>query len=118
MNKRVKFLLDSGAVLSVIIEKLATTLKLPALKKTDHKLIGATGHDLKVLGVAKDVLIKLGELQFLVDFIVVENLIAHAVLGSNFLLSNSIVIDCENMVVKKETSVPTYSQKIRKTTKC
>ena len=53
MNKRVKFLLDSGAVLSVIIEKLATTLKLPALKKTDHKLIGATGHDLKVLGVAK-----------------------------------------------------------------
>ena len=101
VKKRVKFLLDSGAVLSVMTGKLARTLKLPALKKTDHKLVGATGQDLKVLGVAKDILIKLGELQFLTDFIVVENLIAPAVLGSNFLLSNSIVIYCEKMVVRK-----------------
>ena len=53
------------------------------------------------MGVAKDILIKLGELQFLTGFIVVENLIAPAVLGSNFLLSNSIVIDCEKIVVRK-----------------
>ena len=60
MNRKVKFLLDSGAVLSVMTEK------------TDHKLVGATGHDLRVLGVAKDVSTKLGELQFWVNFIVVK----------------------------------------------
>ena len=100
MNRKVKFLHDSGAVLSVMTEKLAKTLKLPSLEKTDHKLVGATGHDLRVLGVAKDVLTKLCDLQFLVDFIVVENLVAPVVLGSNFLLSNAIIIDCQNMVIK------------------
>ena len=80
-------------------EKLVKKLRLPSLKKTENKLFGATGHDLRVLGIAKNVFTKLGELKFLVDFIVVENMIAPVVLGSNFLLSNSLVIDCENMVI-------------------
>ncbi len=100
-KKSLNFLIDSGAVVSILSEDCAKKLNVGSLQKATHKLIGASGTNLEVVGSLNNVVVTLGGTSFIVDFIVVRNLVTSAVLGSDFLINNGITCDFGKMLLSK-----------------
>ena len=112
-NCAVKFLVDTGAAVTVVTRALwnqCTTA--PALRKlADKQLLGVDGTPLKVEGWT-EADITIGPEAFRHAVVVVEDLAADGILGLDFLEDNSCVIDTNSRLLlfnHRSSSVPLVS---------
>ena len=114
-RKSLNLLIDSGAVVSILSEQCAKWLNLGTYQPSLHKLIGASGSNLEVLGSLNNVLLTFGPTSFLVNFVIVKNLVTYAVLGADFLINNGILCDFDKMLLSKgNTNIPLIASKSSK----
>ena len=107
MNRKVEFLVDSGAFVSIMSSRCADTLKVAPTFKSEPKLMGASGANLVVLGRTSPIPIQVSHLNFDVSFLIVKNLVASFIPGSDFLIKNGITLDFEEMTLRKgDVSIP------------
>ena len=113
-RKKLQLLVDSGAVISVMSRDCAIELGIPMHADKDLRLMGADGIHLIVLGSTAVIPLLIEGETFTLRFVIVEELVASAILGSNFLISNKITLDFEVMVLKTKTrNIPLISQKMK-----
>ena len=113
-SKEMKFLVDSGAVVSIISRECALNLDIETLPNRDHQLIGANGVQLIVTGVTTNTLIDSNNQVFKVRFIILKEFVAPAMLGSDFLIDNKITFDFEHLLMKTEDcQIPLLARGIR-----
>ena len=87
-------MLDSGSSVSLVqcdvCSQARNVVRVEARRPL--QLVTASGEKLPIVGHVR-VPVKLGELELLHDFVVVENLVAPVILGVDFLHSNGLVLD-------------------------
>ena len=95
-NKQTEFLLDSGAAISVIHQRmLPTDMEIRSAATT---AVGATGTPLVIKGhVMLSVL--LGQLTVMHKFTVVQDLTVSCLLGADFLRRYNAIVDCGNCLL-------------------
>ena len=94
-NSATKFLLDSGAAVSVVRHD---HLSLESRSKIDPDVlptVGADGNSLDVLGQVT-LPVSVGEFHTNHKFVVMKNLTVDCLLGADFLTKNKAVLDCHN----------------------
>ena len=96
-NRKVKLLVDSGAVVSVVKKSCADELGLPLVDKRDEKLIGASGINLVVHGRTSKIPVNLSGLVLPISFLVIENIVTPFILGTDFLMEHGVKLDFENL---------------------
>ena len=98
----IKFMLDTGAAVSLINEdtwnKLANLTVKPLSKWGGCQLVGVEGTPIPVVGVA-DVEVSFSGVNVWAEFIVAKALSADAILGLDFLEQNRCVINAEQRVL-------------------
>ena len=85
MDQQAEFLVDSGAVVSIMSLRCTKQLKIQPLSEPEPKLMGASGANLVVIGRTPTVSIQEGHLKLNVSFLIVESLVASLILGSDIL---------------------------------
>ena len=92
-------LLDSGAVISLMSRNCALELGITIHPDKVHRLMGANGIHLMVVGSTEPTPLQIGDETFILKFVVVEELVATAILGSDFLMNNKITLDFGAMIL-------------------
>ena len=88
-----KFLLDSGAVVSVVRSAVLPDCWHNSMATTRANTVAADGVPLEVLGQVR-VPVTLGAFKAEHTFTVVKNLTVDCILGADFLVDHEVVIDC------------------------
>ena len=79
--------------------------------------MGANGIHLMVVGSTEPTPLQIGDETFILRFIVVEELVAMAILGSDFLMNNEITLDFGAMILKPvNCNIPLMSHKVNNDT--
>ena len=104
----VQFLLDTGAAVSVVrYDTLGESLQ-QQINPVQVATFGANGSPLDVVGQVKTT-IKIGELEYDQLFTVVKQLSVAGILGADFLVQHSALIDCKNnslLLADQQVTVP------------
>jgi hypothetical protein len=109
-EKKVKTLVDTGAETSVIDLKLALDLKLKIVKEKTCSLVGANGLPLNVEGWTI-VNLNAGKVELRQKLIVVKNLAADLILGSDWCRRNETVISyAKQAIYINNSSIPLIQQ--------
>ena len=95
-DKQTYFLLDSGAAISVICERILPTDT--EIRNSAAAAVGATGTPLVVKGHVK-LSVSMGQLTVMHEFTVVQNLSVSCLLGADFLRRYSAIVDCGNCLL-------------------
>jgi len=87
-------MLDSGSSISLVQRDILSQAQdIVQVKATRSlQLVTASGEQLPIVGHIQ-AQVTLGELNFLHEFVVVENLVASVILGIDFLHENALVLD-------------------------
>ena len=97
----VKFLVDSGAAVSVVDESILPQEARQRLRPSTSHTIGANGMPLDVVGRAS-LMVTLASFRQSHDFLIVRNLSVGCLLGADFLLQHGAIVDC----TKRKLSLP------------
>ena len=94
-------LTDTGAKSNLISLSSLALLgnQQPKLRRAPIKLSGANGSELNTLGIVS-LFVKLGDVEHLLDFYVINNLCTTAIIGSHDLSKLKATIDCANNVIR------------------
>ena len=95
-DKQTYFLLDSGAAISVICERILPTDT--EIRNSAAAAVGATGTPLVVKGHVT-LSVSMGQLTVMHEFTVVQNLSVSCLLGADFLRRYSAIVDCGNCLL-------------------
>ena len=99
-GKHLQLLVDSGAVISLMSRNCAMEFGITIHPDKDHRLMSANGIQLMVVGSTEPTPLQIGDETFILKFVVVEELVAMAILGSDFLMNNKITLDFGAMILK------------------
>ena len=98
-------MLDSGSSVSLVRQEvLSQAPKMPSVTGVKPiQLVTASGDPLKILDHVQAP-VKIGDLELVHDFVVVENLVSPVILGVDFLHKNGLVLDFSSLPVTVHTS--------------
>ena len=102
-----EIMLDSGSSVSLVQSRVLDNARnvVPVKAVKPLRLVTASGDQLPIVRHVRAP-VKLGELQLLHDFVVVDSLVAPVILGVDFLHGNSLVLDFTQspVVVRRDKS--------------
>jgi predicted aspartyl protease len=98
-KQRFRCLVDTGAEVSVIHERVFRQIKGLVLKRSNMSILSATGSSLKVAGTTV-INFKLGKKEFKHEFVVVSNLNRTFILGKDWLESQGAILYFNLMKLK------------------
>ena len=114
-GKHLQLLVDRGAVISLMSRNCTMELGITIHPDKDHRLMGANEIHLMVVGSTEPTPLQIGDETFILKFVVVEELVATAILGSDFLMNNKITLDFRAMILKTvncNTNIPLMLQMV------
>ena len=98
-------MLDSGSSVSLVRQEvLSQAPKMPSVASAEPiQLYTASGDPLRILDRVRAP-VKIGDLELIHEFVVVENLVSPVILGVDFLHNNGLVLDFSSLPVTVHTS--------------